>query len=315
VNVYYGYYRSWHDVAVGVGGVHAPSVTADLKALEAQQRLAPHMKTAGSVDLSVGRTGRIFSVELPGARSGINRRGYIYLPAVYDPKNPASAVLPVVELFHGSPGEPSDWIAGLHVQTVLNTLITNHEIQPMIVVLADTNGGRAHRPEECTNAIGGPQDDTYLADDVPGDVRSALHLTPTRWAAMGYSSGGYCAVNFTPTDGGYASSLFHGDVTAETANNPLSMVQTAPQIPDFVLAAGSGDHESLGYTTRFASALGKRAHPVLLIQKRAGHNYPAWQAALPATFRAVSHDLPATIFPQPTVHSRLAPILVPTVTR
>ncbi|HEV7209204.1 MAG TPA: alpha/beta hydrolase-fold protein [Mycobacteriales bacterium] len=322
VNSYFGYYRTWHDLAVGLGGTSEPGL--------AQHPVRATDGSATVVDDVVGRPGKVLQIDLPGPRSGINRSGYIYLPPEFNDKRFPTAELPVVELLHGSPGSPADWINGLHVGKVMDQLRAQHLIGPMVLVLVDINGGPS-RAEECVDAVGGPQDDTYVSADVPADVRAKLGLRTAgrSWGLLGYSSGGYCAANlalrhrssfhaaaaldgyFSPSHGGYAQRLFGGDLAAELANDPLhavSVVQTSP-LPAFFIAAGTSTNDDLNAARAFVSALGPAQHPQFLLERHARHNFLAWQASLPAALTWMWQQLATPIlhrdYPQAAGNAQL----------
>ena len=58
--------------------------------------------------------------------------------------------------------------------------------------MPDANGG-ARISLQCLNQAGGPQDLTYLAVDLPGQVARMLRVSRLgpAWAVAGYSEGGY----------------------------------------------------------------------------------------------------------------------------
>lgn len=295
VNAYYGYYRTWHDLISGMSGTTEPGLVNH-----------PVVATGGTaatvLDDLTGKPGRLLTVDLPGARSGIDRSGYVYLPPEFGDKRFATDRLPVVELLHGTPGRPADWINGLHVAQVMDQLRSQHLVGPMVLVLVDTNGGPSHA-QECVDAVNGPKDDTYVSADVPDDLRRTLGLqTDARsWGLLGYSSGGYCAANlalrhrdtyhaagvldgyFSPEQGGFVQRLFAGDRAAELANDPMRAVlgpQPGP-VPAFFIAAGTGTNEDLVAAQQFVAALGPSQHPQFLLERHASHDFQAWQASLP----------------------------------
>jgi hypothetical protein len=128
----------------------------------------------------------------------------------------------------------------------------------------------------------------------PSHIRATLRLSSTRWGAMGCSSGGYCAGNLfsqtpQPIQGRRRDRrILHADPrrvrraavpgrsSTEAANDPFLSVRTPHSLPAFSWVPVLGDRESLAYTTQFAAAVDRRAHPVVLTEAGARHDYPAW---------------------------------------
>ena len=51
---------------------------------------------------------------------------------------------PAIELIHGFPGTPQDWITVLGVNSMLDTLVSQHLARPAVLVMPDANGGRGN---------------------------------------------------------------------------------------------------------------------------------------------------------------------------
>ncbi len=177
VNKYYGYYETW------------AAVLADFTNRGVQN--IPHVPSAGrnsarQFDHLLGRSinaqqaalgGAEIGLKVTGAKSRIARNLIIYLPPQYFQKQYATYRFPAIELIHGQPGEPQDWLAALDVQTTLQDLVAAHRAQPVVLVMPDVNGGRAISLQ-CLNQVGGAADDDFVALDVPdfarADVLSAV---------------------------------------------------------------------------------------------------------------------------------------------
>jgi enterochelin esterase-like enzyme len=285
VNYYYGYYTTWGQLWADFHGGN----TGNLGTIAASN-------TSATV-----QSGRIGWVDLPGKLSGYDRRGLIYLPPQYGEAKYAKTRFPVVELFHGTPGNPATWITEMHISQVMNSLIAKHEIGPMVLVMPSINGsGRDF--QDCVNAPD-VNDETYLLKDVRTDVLAHYRVSgdPYEWSVAGYSSGGYCAANlalrhptsfgaaavingyFRAVDGPAASVLNHSS-TLETANSPLYIAEkltanTSP-VPAFWIAAGTNDKTDYPVANMFANAL-NRFQQVPFIKFNAGDTANAWTAALP----------------------------------
>jgi enterochelin esterase-like enzyme len=285
VNVYYGYYQTWGQLSADLTNSYSSFTT-------------PH--THAHAKASAGH-GEIRKLELTGRRSGIAREAYVYLPPQYFDRAYAHTRFPVVELLHGSPGSPVNWVLQINIQSIMDQLIDKNLVGPMIVVMPSIDAHRSF--QDCVDAPGA-LDDTYISQDVPADVRADYRasLVPAEWGIGGYSSGGYCAANlvmrhrsaygaagimdgyFRPTDGPAAVAL-HSDPRLEAVNNPLMAVERlgrgASPLPSFWISAGTADAKySLG-ARAFVHAL----HGVIGVdytkEPGAGHNFYAWRPAIP----------------------------------
>jgi len=284
VNNYYGYYTNWgelwadfHTSSSGLGVVPTTGTLADV---------AP---------------GHIGWTTLPGRLSGYDRPGLIYVPPQYSQAQYARVRFPVVELFHGTPGNPRVWVTELQVSRIVNTLLADHLIGPMILVMPTINGS-GHDFQECLNGPG-VRDDTYLTTDVRADVVARYRASndPYEWGVTGYSSGGYCAANlamrhrqvfgaaaviegyFRAADGPAARVLGYSK-PLEAANSPLHLAEGARPasgpLPAFWVAAGTKDRTDYQTAKVFAAAL-DRIEPVMLVTLNAADTHSAWSAALP----------------------------------
>jgi enterochelin esterase-like enzyme len=285
VNYYYGYYTTWG------------SLWADLHGTTGNLGVISATGTATAV-----QSGRIGWVDLPGKLSGYDRRGLLYLPPQYGEAKYARVRFPVVELFHGTPGNPLAWNNELKVSQVVNSLLAKHLIGPMVLVMPAINGA-GHQYQDCVN---GPasNDETYLLKDVRTDMLAHYRVSGDayEWGASGYSSGGYCSANlalrhrgsfgaaaiingyYRATDG-QAHGALNNIPLLEAANSPLYLAErltpdTSP-LPAFWVAAGTHDKSDYQPATMFAAAL-DRIEQVPFYQLNAGDTANAWAAALPA---------------------------------
>jgi poly(3-hydroxybutyrate) depolymerase len=285
VNYYYGYYTTWGQLYADFHGT-----TGNLGVVTA------------TTSTSSVESGRIGWVDLPGKLSGYDRRGLVYLPPQYGQAQYARVRFPVVELFHGTPGNPLAWDTVLRVEQVANLLIARHEIGPMVLVMPSINGS-GHAFQDCVN---GPavNDDTYLTKDVRNDVFAHYRVShdPYEWGLTGYSSGGYCAANlalrhrssfgaaaviegyFRAADGPAADAL-NDSQPLEVENSPLYAAErlnanTSP-LPAFWVAAGTHDTSDYEPATVFVAAM-DRVEQVPFFKLNAGDTANAWAAALPA---------------------------------
>jgi enterochelin esterase-like enzyme len=296
VNRFYDYYQAWGDLYNDLTGTQ-PGVTS-LPNLPSHENL---QEAVGGPDAA--RVGRLLSVRLPGQQSHISRAGLIYLPPQYFQARYGSYRFAVLELIHGSPGKPYDWIGALHITRVLSGLISQHRAQPMVLVMPDVNGGEDAAASQCLDEANGPKDDTYVSSDVPSDVTTAFRVQPQgpHWGVSGYSEGGFCAANLAlrhPLQYAAAASMsgyfqpiperrvdqFGGNPTSRLANDPYWLAEThqrtAP-LPAFWLMAGSSDRSDVMAAQTMASLLDRFERVPVDAVPRVSHTFAAWIPALP----------------------------------
>jgi enterochelin esterase-like enzyme len=293
VNRSYGFYSSLDDL---LGRAPAPVIVA--------ARPVPDLRVAESAK------GRVVQVRLSGARAGVTREALVYLPAAYFQPSQARRRFPVLELFHGYPGGPRDWVRQLHLARVLDAEIASGALSPVIAVIpTDDDPGR---DSECVDAVGGQRDETYLAVDVPADIGRDFRAldTPGSWATAGYSTGGFCAVNialhhpdryaaaaslsgyYSAIMDGTTGDLYKGDGAARRWNSPLWLVTHQPVSVPLYLVASRGDHEAMRAMLAMRRAASRRLPLVTAIVPSGGHNFRVWYAASLAAFQWLGAHLP-----------------------
>ena len=296
INKFYDYYQTWGDLYNDLTGTQAGVTT--LPNLPSQENL---QKAVGGPDAA--RVGRLLSLPLPGSQSHISRTGLVYLPPQYFQAPYASYRFAVVELIHGSPGKPYDWIGALHVTRALSLLISTHRADPMVLVMPDVNGGEDAAASQCLDEAGGPKDDTYLSVDVPSDVTASFRVQPPgpHWGISGYSEGGFCAANLAlrhplqyaaaaPMSGYFQPvpergvDQFGGNPTARLDNDPYWLAEThrrtAP-LPAFWLMAGASSHSDVRAAQTMAALLGHFERAQVDIVPSVAHTFAAWIPAIP----------------------------------
>lgn len=289
VNDYYGYYRSWSAVGHDMfGGTDA---------------LPPAASESG--DRAIVTPGTVERVQISGGASGISRAAFVYLPPQYFEPRFRFVRFPVIELLHGSPGRPSDWITALGATTIADEVIGRRGMGPIILVMPQINRS-LNSYQDCTD-VPGDLDDTYLSRDVPAWVRSHFRAAASgsQWGLLGYSSGGYCAANLAlrhrgsfgavmPLDGYYrpqdgpAARALGGSRRLLAANDPLATVRAlrpgAAPLPAFWLAAGTGGGADLASARAMVGALARLSSATLVTEPGAVHNFYAWQRVLPRAY-------------------------------
>lgn len=309
VNRHFAYYRSWRDLL----GVHSPDLVATPIRGSGGLGAGGSSTEAGGGGDKLPRPprghGELIPMSFPGERSGITRSGFVYLPPQYFDRAFATVKFPVVELLHGSPGVPGDWVLGLNPEQVLAAEIAAERAGPMVLVMPDTNGTRL-RSTECVDAVRGEKNDTYLSQDVVADVRDRFRVAPTGWGIEGYSTGAFCAANlalrhpdqyaavasidgyFHAIDDRYARGLWKGDNQARLDNSPdYEIAHMARPAIAWYLMAGRQDESVLRESQQFAALAGFTATDRLVVQPDGRHNFADWKAATPPAFDWLWHRI------------------------
>jgi S-formylglutathione hydrolase FrmB len=256
-------------------------------------------------------SGVLQKAAIPGTVSGLSARdAYIYLPPAYQvAPRPA---LPVLVLFSGQPGGPSDWLTGGALRSRMDRFAAEHHGVAPVVVVVDPNGSASANTLCMDSRIANA--DTFLSRDVPHWIEQNLDVDPDhrRWAAGGFSFGATCAMQMgTRHPDIYASVLafsserepalakernktidaaFGGDVAAFDAQTPLNIMQKQRFDGEAVyFAAGSRDPEFLGYMDELSRAarsagFAVEARPVA----NSGHSWETASRGLPAALDFVA---------------------------
>jgi len=323
VNKYYDYYQTWGAAAADLTG-QGVSTAASLPSGVPAQKLTAILGqvTDSKVAAQLGETVRL---SITGRRSHITRTVYVFLPPQYFQAAFRDRRFPAIELISGSPGEPQDWINVVGIVHAYETLLQDHAVQPVALVMPDPNGG----PKislQCLNVVHGPQDATYLARDVPNYLSRTLRLQPSgrAWGIAGYSEGGYCAANLAlryPGRYGYAGVLsgyfapyddqlghpsrkidpFGGSGVLRKENTPLDRVAAlslAVRIPKFWLGAGSYDHRDVDAARAFQRrVLTRQPNVVLDIEPGGSHTMTTWRALVPPLLEWMTPKLAEAALP------------------
>ena len=314
VNKFYDYYQTWGAMINDLTGQGANTI--------------PKYSVAGAgsnkqFDKDIGRVtstaedaqvGYLFQTTVTGARSPLVRNVYVYLPPQYFQKAYAHYRFPVIELLHGSPGDPEAWVDVLGVLPTFLNLLEAHPGDAAVLVMPDTDGGLQYALQ-CLNDPGGIQDMTFVAQDVPGYIARLIRVQPPgrAWGLAGYSEGGFCAANIAlqeperygaagvmsgyfapilsqvPTGnkpGGkpYLVNVFRGNPALQIINTPEEYVTRVPisdPLPAFWLAAGTQDRADTDAAAAFRQLLQTRlANVPFVIIPGGGHQASVWRAAL-----------------------------------
>jgi enterochelin esterase-like enzyme len=227
---------------------------------------------------------------------GRQRELKIYLPSAYDPNG--NYRYPVLYLLHGYPGSDTDWLINANVQQVLDGMIANHTLPPLLVVFPDGNGPLVRDSQYINGTVVDQAMERYVLE-VVALIDSKYHTNPDRHyrALGGLSSGAYGAVNvglhynnrfaFLISHSGYFidrepafSHLVDKNVAAQNKNNPLAYIATIPVNSDtfIYMDVGRADFRwRIAQNQQMDQALTKRHIPHEFHMTAGWHNWNVWR--------------------------------------
>jgi enterochelin esterase-like enzyme len=335
VNRYYDYYQNWGSAVADLTNQGAPATTVTAAD---EPGGAGFSKLVGrDANLSIARKyGLTLRMRIHGRSSGITRTVFVFLPPQYFWAGFYQKYrFPAIELLHGYPGQPQDWITVLGVTTTLDSLVSDHRARPAVLVMPDANGGRGISLQ-CLNQASGPQDAAYLAQNLPDYISRELRVQQpgTGWGIAGYSEGGFCAANlglqhgrvfsyagvlsgyFRPDPNRLAHPLrlvspFGGSRRAAAANTPLDELRALPlgyPIPQFWLGAGQQNAQDVRAAEDFGQLVELRQPAVTLRLVPGGHTMRTWRALLPPMLRWMTNGLAGAVaqYDSPAARARRA---------
>jgi hypothetical protein len=311
VNKHFGLFHRWRDLF----GLHSRDLVTAHNPAQVAKALAALSQGA------IRTHGQLLSLRIPSPVSHFRADGaLVYLPPQYAAPTYQRKGFPVIEAIPGSPGRPSDYIDGIQADVQLDQAIAAHKIPPAIVVFPASNRS-FFRSLECADTADGYRDETYLTTDVHDWVTRTLKTDHARWTVMGYSTGGYCALDLSfhhpdlfaraiSLDGythalrdHYARGIWAKGAAGAQARLEHSpdwwMLHHAPEPVDTYVAAGTLDAGAAASALSFWHAIATSgwARPAnrLVTEQDGHHTFPAWSKAfLPALEWALNVSAPTS---------------------
>lgn len=310
------FYGSWTDLfgqetEMGVVVDHS-AAARDLKVVDTQR-----MDVPGGSKPSVG--GQIQKVVIAGEKSKIASPAYVYLPPEYFRPQYADRTFPAALVLTGYPGTAENLLKGLGYPRTAHTQVKARRMQPMILVMLRPTVAPP-RDTECVNVPGGPQTETFFAEDLPKAVSESYRVgtKPRNWGVIGNSTGGYCALKFAihhpgtfgagaglsayyraaedPTTG----DLFHGSTRERNRADLLwsldhmnhTKPSHSPHSSFLVTSSKEGEGNPKG-TVKFIEKVRPPARVSSITLDSGGHNFGTWRREIPAAMEWMSGRLSA----------------------
>ena len=270
--------------------------------------------------------GATLSISIPGTGLKFTPRpAYVWVPPAWFGRSHPQ--LPVIELLHGTPGDPSDWTRASYADATSLAFAKQHNGLAPILVMPDINGSFG-ADSECVNSTMFGDVETYLTKTVPDFMRKNFNAKagPGSIAIGGLSEGGTCAVtlalnNFSSKEyaafasySGFLSPTYQSDNKQQTTQTLFggSAASYNAHDPQYLLAhqrypglagwfeAGAQDAESLpSARTLHRLALAAGIDDCLATPPGA-HNFAFWQQAFSDSLPWMSWKLQLTPKPPST---------------
>ncbi|MER7620792.1 alpha/beta hydrolase-fold protein [Streptomyces sp. NPDC126503] len=271
--------------------------------------------SAGSKDLRVVGTqaldvpgggrpavaGQIQKVLVAGERSRISSSAYVYLPPEYFQKRYAGRKFPVSVVLTGYPGTAENLIKGLKYPRTAYLQAKEGRMQPMVLVMMRPTVAPP-RDTECVDVPGGPQTETFFAEDLPKAVAETYRVGtgPRSWGVMGNSTGGYCALKIAlhhpdryGAGAGFSAyyraaedvttgDLFHGDDRLRKRADLLWSLDHRPQgRSSFLVTTSKRGEDNRKGTLEFVKKVRSPARVSSITLESGGHNFNTWNREIP----------------------------------
>jgi S-formylglutathione hydrolase FrmB len=329
LNSYFGFYASWSQLlgsgttpivkvaratgqsqsllaitgaeAAPVPGVPVPKTTTHIPVAEGKGS-TDLIGRGGTTEAGLEQTGELLEININGQHSGIAVvNDFVYLPPQYFQPAYERSRFPVLLALSGYPGSSWSIVSRLKLPAEQESLVRAGKVKPAVIVMMNASVAMP-RDTECTNIPGGPQVETFFSEDVPAAIERSFRVQsgPDGWAALGYSTGGFCAVKMAMLNprqfplavslAGYyqalqdhtTGDLYGNNKGYQDENSPDWRLQHLPAPPVSVLVASSKLGErTYGGTLHFVTLVKPPMQVYTLYLAQGGHNFGTWGRELP----------------------------------
>ena len=266
--------------------------------------------------------GATLAVTIPG--TGLKfapRQAYIWVPPAWFGRDQPK--LPVIELLHGTPGDPDNWTKSSFADATSLAFAEQHHGAAPILVMPDINGSFG-ADSECVNSSMFGDVETYLTKTVPQYMQKSFNASTATGsvAIAGLSEGGLCATTLALNNpkvyvafGNYSGdasptyqndneqqtiqTLFGGSQADYNAHNPPSLLtgQRYPGLSGW-FAAGQQDTAALQAAHQLQPLAASAGIDTCIATPPGGHDFAFWQQAYSDSLPWLSWKLKLTPQPQ-----------------
>ncbi|CAM5531371.1 esterase [Streptomyces avidinii] len=292
------FYGSWADLlgretAIGKVVDHGMS-SDDIKVVDKQKLDVP-----GGAKPQVG--GQILKVAITGQKSKITSPGYVWLPPEYFQPQHKDQNFPASIILTGYPGTAENLIKGLNYPMTAFKQAKAGKMKPMILVMLRPTIAPP-RDTECVDIPGGPQTETFFAEDLPQAIQATFRVgkKPQNMGFIGNSTGGYCALKiaahhpqtfgaaaglsayYEAADDPTTGDLFHGDAELKARANVLESIRAKkPTGTSFLVTSSESGEPNLADTKKFIKLVKSPDRVSSIILDSGGHNFNTWRREIP----------------------------------
>lgn len=254
---------------------------------------------------------RVFRYMVTGVRSGLRGVVLVTLPEGYTDAANANRNYPVLETFHGYPGDPSQWVESMDLGNNIDAAVRRNVVSEMLTI-SPTIEFPPGVDTECVDGGGtGPKVETWLTVDVPNWVVNTFRVRTERssWATIGLSMGAWCAAMATMLHpqqyaagiimGGYFAPEFSGGYVPFTSRSSqaqrydlVALARRAPPPVALWVETSHSDHVSYPSASRLLAAARPPTSVQALVLSHAGHRLSLWQGELPRALAWLGKNIP-----------------------
>ncbi|MFC5719649.1 alpha/beta hydrolase [Streptomyces gamaensis] len=264
------------------------------------------------------QTGKVESVRIIGRKSNAVNPAFVYLPPQYFQKQYERHRFPVMVVISGYPGGIMNLAQHLQVPQTAVRLLGENKMQPTVIVMVRPTIAPP-RDTECVDVPGGPQAETFFTTDLPDALRSTYRVghDASAWGAMGYSSGGSCALqlsmrrpdvypNAAALSGDYkvgndltTGNLFGTGDEAKQREREHDLIWRLEHLPvpriNVLVTSSAKGEKQYGETRRFLGAVKEPMTAASIILPEGSHHFTTWRREIGPAMEWMSKQL---IFPQ-----------------
>ncbi|MEU7043650.1 alpha/beta hydrolase-fold protein [Streptomyces varsoviensis] len=269
------------------------------------------------------KVGKVQSVKILGRRSHAINPAFIYLPPQYFQKQFQRQRFPVAVVISGYPGGIMNLAQHLQVPQTASKLISENKMQPTVIVMIRPTIAPP-RDTECVDVPDGPQAETFFTKDLPEALKQTYRVghDPSAWGAMGYSSGGSCALQLAMREPGVypaaaslsgdykiandltTGNLFGTGPDAKQKEHEHDLIwrlknMPVPRVSVLVTSSKKGE-KNYGETMKFLQAIKAPMTKSSIILDEGSHHFTTWRREIGPALEWMGQQL---TFPQDVVNN------------